>query len=430
MLMKIKKICFALALIALVWGMIELLALAAHPALFNAAFSRTSIRKAMETTALEMPASQAAPNPIANEWTVVSEILHPYVGFMPAPETYPYDFDMGFPFGKSKNPLRKRSDDAILIAIFGGSFAEGIYGSADTLAKSLAPLNRDVIFFNFAYGGYKQPQALAELAYLLALGAQFDVVVNIDGFNEVALPMIENYRHGVAFFYPRQWHRRVQDIPDTAHLRLLGKIETIREDRLGWAVFFNQHGLWRSPFLSIAWALKDRSFKQKRAALLARLEAPATNALPFVAGGPFNPALSSNQLFHEFAQTWKRGSLQMRALCDGNGIAYFHFLQPNQYLDDSKTMSAIERKRAFDPDHPYREGVKNGYPLLRKAGEELLGQGVAFTDLTMIFKDHPEPIYIDTCCHVNRAGYDLIAARMALIMRPMLPNRLLPETSQ
>ena len=38
---------------------------------------------------------------------------------------------------------------------------------------------------SFALGGYKQPQQLMVLAYYLSLGQPLDVVVNVDGFNEI-----------------------------------------------------------------------------------------------------------------------------------------------------------------------------------------------------------------------------------------------------
>jgi hypothetical protein len=91
-------------------------------------------------------------------------------------------------------------------------------------------------------------------------------------------------------------------------------------------------------------------------------------------------------------------------------------------------MSEAERRIAFDPAYLYRPGVVHGYPWLNQAGEGLLRAGVAFTDLTLVFQDRPEPLYEDTCCHPGRVGYDLVAARMALAMRPLLSDRLLPET--
>ena len=45
--------------------------------------------------------------------------------------------------------------------------------------------NQEIVLLNTAVGGYKQPQPLMVVSYLLALGAHFDAVINIDGFNDV-----------------------------------------------------------------------------------------------------------------------------------------------------------------------------------------------------------------------------------------------------
>ena len=49
-----------------------------------------------------------------------------------------------------------------------------------------------------ALGGMKQPQQLLALEYFLSLGASFDVVINLDGFNEIALPYSENLPWGTS----------------------------------------------------------------------------------------------------------------------------------------------------------------------------------------------------------------------------------------
>ncbi len=68
---------------------------------------------------------------------------------------------------------------------------------------------------------------------------------------------------------------------------------------------------------------------------------------------------------------------------------------------------------AYDPDHPYRPGVLEGYPLLRSAGKSLRENGIAFTDLTTLFYDCRETVYSDRCCHFNRRGNEMIATAIA-----------------
>ena len=38
----------------------------------------------------------------------------------------------------------------------------------------------------------------------------------------------------------------------------------------------------------------------------------------------------------------------------------------------------------------------------------MIDQGVNFHDLTMIFANKVEPIYIDTCCHFNKTGNEIL----------------------
>jgi hypothetical protein len=100
----------------------------------------------------------------------------------------------------------------------------------------------------------------------------------------------------------------------------------------------------------------------------------------------------------------------MDQVCRANGIAYYHFLQPNQHLPGTKRIGQEESRRALWGAHRlYRSAVRRGYPRLIAEGKELARSGVRFHDLTTIFADHPEPLYIDNCCHVSPEGYRIIA---------------------
>jgi hypothetical protein len=107
----------------------------------------------------------------------------------------------------------------------------------------------------------------------------------------------------------------------------------------------------------------------------------------------------------------------LHQLCDANQIRYFHFLQPNQYLAESKPIGRAEANVALSDRSPFARPVRLGYPLLRAKAPQLLGAGVAFTDLTQVFADHPEPIYKNDCCHVTDAGDQILAAAIAAQIR-------------
>lgn len=73
-------------------------------------------------------------------------------------------------------------------------------------------------------------------------------------------------------------------------------------------------------------------------------------------------------------------------------------------------MKEEELQLAFAENQPYKPGVENGYPYLRKEGKDLRHHGVNFFDLTMIFSNNDEILYADDCCHLNEKGYRIIGA--------------------
>jgi hypothetical protein len=103
----------------------------------------------------------------------------------------------------------------------------------------------------------------------------------------------------------------------------------------------------------------------------------------------------------------------MHWLCLANGIEFHHFLQPNQYLEGSKPIGPKEARVAILPQHPYAEAVRRGYPFLRAAGAELRAEGVSFHDLTQVFADVSDPLYVDDCCHVGAEGSAIVGDAIA-----------------
>ena len=131
----------------------------------------------------------------------------------------------------------------------------------------------------------------------------------------------------------------------------------------------------------------------------------------------------------EAVRIWKQSSLHLHRLCQAHGIAYFHGTQPNQYDTGSKPLTDEERENAYWDQSPYGHIVRTGYPLLRSAGTELRDAGVRQFDLTHLFENVKETLYIDPYCHVNLRGSELIAESLArhvqesLAMHPLPDNR-------
>ncbi|MGC8640216.1 MAG: hypothetical protein ACP5XB_10120 [Isosphaeraceae bacterium] len=357
--------------------------------------------------------------------TVFSEV-HPYVGYVETPTSesgvrrtadgrvmpiseYGYIDD--------KLPFQSRGPDRVVVAILGGSVASyfavnGARRLEADLAGSPRFADKHFVFVNLALGGYKEPQQLMTLAYLMTLGAQFDLVLNIDGFNEVALHELENASHHIFPAFPRSWYAKVGSTDPTLGLTR-GKLLVLDEERTNLARWHSR-APWRySVLCNIVWNVRARWLEWESYRLREQHFQTENRAGPYVVTGPRKEFASREALYEHLAEIWMNSSILLNRLCSNNGMRYYHFLQPNQYFPGSKPMGEEEKKVAIWPGHPYRQGVELGYPLLLRGRRRLKEQGVRFVDLTGIYKDHPEPIYVDSCCHFNQLGLDLMADAIA-----------------
>ncbi len=491
---RLKTSGFYLLTAVLVWSVVELAAVVGHAVLDGRLFSPGAIRdqaravaersqNAVAAAGAPSAAGDRAADRLTGRW---SEVIHPYFGVVVDPGRHPAGAvsDLGFAEGAMAEALLRPAPDTAVVGVFGGSFAAGVYRQlarldGPTLARRLGAGEGTATAVSFAKGGYKQPQQLMVLAYLLALGARPDVVINVDGFNEVALPPVENVARGVNPFYPRQWHLKARGVLDPETVRGVGYLRYLEASRSRRAGRLLAYGMYRSPVVSLTWRGFDRrllgqvrdarqavdrvdaastDFKLVRrswsclatagvedeaVALLRPLRGQsfarreqfhqavvdrigigraaghresiescaARSSSLYAASGPRYTA-GDEELYRDLAGMWQRGSLAMRALCDAHGIRYYHFLQPNQYLEGSKPMTGEERRIAINPGQPYRRGAVDGYPLLRKSGRGLIEDGVAFTDLTMIFDNDRQVRYADDCCHLTKEGYVAVVDRI------------------
>jgi hypothetical protein len=359
--------------------------------------------------------------------------VHPYVGYVEEPrsESTVRRSDTGakvpvseFGYIDDKEPFQARGPDRVVVAVLGGSVAcyfaiNGTRRLEAELTRSPRFAGKQFIFVNLALGGYKQPQQLMTLAYLMTLGAQFDLVLNIDGFNEVALYELENASHHIFPAFPRSWYAKVGSTDPILGLTR-GRLLVIDEGRTELARWHSR-APWRySVICNILWQARDRWLDWQSFRILSEQAHTQTRHGPYVVTGPNREFASRQELFESLAEIWTNSSLLLNRLCHEQGVKYFHFLQPNQYFPGSKPMGSDEKKVAIWAEHPYRMGVETGYPLLVRNGRSLSEQGVRFFDLTGIFRDHREQIYIDSCCHTNQAGLDLMAEAIA---RAILGNQ-------
>ncbi len=413
-----KRCAFVLAMIVLTWIAIELVAVAGH-AIINQSLLPGSVVEAEIERVVDRGIRSDDTRVVGLDWEGYEyvEAVHPYFGYVVDPDQSAARYQVS-PLGfhdpaTDVSNLRKRTDQ-IIIGFFGGSFTWGTIDFArPALSKCLAFTEKKIVVRNFSAGGYKQPQQLHILTHLLATGVEFDIVINIDGFNEIALPFAENIPAGVHPLFPRRWHDRVAGFISPTRARKVGTLQILEESRSRWAESFRVLKLYRSPALALLWQYRDRRFATRIFNVreeLRMLDADETTS-DFQVVGPEFPH-DDEGIFALIAQSWRGASTQMAKLAAGNDAHYLHFLQPNQYLKDTKPMSEAERSVAIVSDHPYRAPIVRGYPMLIDEGRALKQEGVAFYDLTQIYADVPEPLYIDACCHVNERGYEIVAERI------------------
>lgn len=363
------------------------------------------------------------------------EVLHPYLGWTFNPdatqtpgrpeELVPVN-ELGF--ADTGPSLRKRSADRLIIGIFGGSVAQqvstiGEQAFRDRLASSPLLRGRSIEIVRLAMSGYKQPQQLMALNYVLALGGEFDVVVNIDGFNETGLVVGENDNAKVFAAYPRNWQARLQDVVDPRTSSISYRLLKIRATRQGWAQWIVESPLRHTWTTSLIWAARDAVLHRQQTELGFELIALAQKqGSGFARQGPHQLYSTRAELFDHAAAIWTNCSRQMHHLCHGNQIQYVHILQPNQYHEGSKPLSDVEQNRYYAPNLDFALAVKECYPKLIASGSQFRREGIAFYDLTPLFASESETIYSDYFCHYNRRGTELLATAVADRILEVIPK--------
>jgi hypothetical protein len=346
--------------------------------------------------------------------------LHPYLGyvFTPKDEEAP-EGQFRIPVSEDgfldENPvLRHRGDGHFVVGLMGGSVS-GQMGTfhGEHLRRALARhpdlAGKEIDFVWMGMPGYHQPQQVIQLGWVLAQGGELDLLINLDGFNEVAVPAALNAPQGAHPLFPMNWSMVALDTPDPEVRRLMGSIDYLEEERRRSAARFRDSFFSWSPTARLIWKRGDQRLEQRIAERAWRLQAIPADEVPYFVSGPARDHRPDAELIPACVDVWRRCSLQLQALCDAQGIRYLHCLQPNQYDPGSKPLSAGERESAWDAEGPYRPVIEAGYPLMREAGLELRGEGVAFHDLSDAFRSVKETLYVDSCCHFNGEGNRVLA---------------------
>ena len=381
-----KKALFWCLLAPLTLGVIEGMARVAYRFIYGEAYA-------------EYDPSLAPDEPVRgrNRLPPVSRVVHPFHGYTP--------IDPYADLNQMPLPRRERT---VVIGLLGGSVARG---AAYALEKEINRhfLKHDIdlepVVVRLAFMGMKQPQQLMILANMLTLSGEFDIIVNLDGYNEMESP---HGSRGVFPFFPNVW-RLLLD-PDTVQLPMIGHIRFLQDKRarllasktpevLRWSAAFGTIHRFRLERL-------DRSITELRHDLRSM-----ETQYSLARSGP-NVARyrAEEEIRQDAARVWYRGSVLLAGLAREAGAVYYHFLQPNQHVPDSKPLSEEERKKFYRPGREVR--YRKTLPLMAEFGTRLREHGINYFDLTQIFKSNHETLYQDDCCHLNRRGNQLLVEQM------------------
>ncbi len=332
--------------------------------------------------------------------TEYTTVLHPFTGYQP--------LDMLKSW--TAHGLAFREPETFLVLVVGGSvagqFATDVGQELEeqllpALPASLRAENQRVHVLNHAVGGFKAPQQAALLVYLLSQGRRPDAVINIDGFNEVALGRY-NADKKVHASYPsiQHWTDAANDTR-SAQPEQLEQLRDLSEDVQS---FVRTVRRLRLPLSAIGgtWSLRRVHQRWNRfiAAGGAYEKEMIADARPEMRG-PRTRTGGASPL-HEVVETWENHSRTLASLCRAEGIAYVHVLQPTLHDSGSKPLTADELRTGLAHDL-WVEGVHHGYPLLRESGARLVADGVAFVDGSMLLEGVTETLYFDSC-HLIPAG--------------------------
>jgi hypothetical protein len=417
----LRKTAAAVAFLVVTIALAELVAWVLLRTSITALPSRSEIQASLEPPAN----SETFPRPSEERILpgfMQQHVLHPFLGFVRNPDVQRQVFngrvveepvnEYGF-FGPS--PLEAGDAETVSVVITGGSVATDLYlRSSQVLHTELrrSPLlaDRRIRVLCLALGGMKQPQQLLALEYFLSLGARFDVVINLDGFNEIALPFAENLPAGLPISHPRSWQLYTAELSERHSAVLVARMSEKRGQIERTRSFFSRSPFRHSNLCLILWNRLQEKLRSELLGLEERLRDLLTRSQ---SGRHPSHGGALEEVLVESAELWNRSSIRMWEVCRSNGSIYAHVLQPNQYVAGSKRLDARERGMAWPLDFAHRRAVERGYPLLIAAGEELKRVGVPFRDLTRLFEAEAGGIYVDPCCHYNQRGNDMLAAEIA-----------------
>ncbi len=315
-------------------------------------------------------------------------------------------------------PPNTKRDNRLDILILGGSVAVHLTDKANiekilNMSLSLYPeLNnkyKSIRVFNSALPGIKQPSGLFNYQALSMLGYKFDAVIELSGVNEIGLSLQANYKNGINLIYPRQASFQFWDNAQSlTRFKLFDLVDSF---------------LWIHPLHQYLVSV-PRFYRAIRLYLFQRKERKNSTVR---LGMNFMLPNSEKEAYMQALTIWKESVFNLYTITKEKSVPYFLFIQPSQYLEDSKLFSNEEKIKfiASDENEPliYRIAKKTSFSnelgrilatyYKRISKNDFLIPEENILDLRYLFKDIEFTLYADNCCHINDEGMILISEEIS-----------------
>ncbi|MCE9594182.1 MAG: hypothetical protein K8S98_08310 [Planctomycetes bacterium] len=252
------------------------------------------------------------------------------------------------------------------VVVFGGAAA------ADFATNRVGPLTealradpryaaRPIRVWNQARAGFKQPQQANALAYLLDAGVEPDLVLVIDGVEDLTIAL-RNGRAGTHPVYPstESWGSRLgRPLNDPARLQAVLAARQSEQRMRSWARTSLSLGLAHSACLGTFVVDElERRLAEVNAAQR-HVDDVGTRELDDRAAVGPRHAGDDIAIVRTATRAWFEGALSMWAMCRERGIAYVHVLETAPH-DADVALAQGERSLAGG----LRELEKRGVPIV------------------------------------------------------------------
>lgn len=403
-----KKILFSLIVLFIVCLFMEILAQVAFRSIYSFSYKPTKLVRLTSSSWMVNQDDVGMPAHFSQL------VIHPYMGFA-VNHTDRTDGQFGF-MREIPSSVVDTNDQQLRVLVVGGSVALQLSDSAtgksalekalDKRAEKLG-LSKKRLFFSAAMPGFKQPQQLLSYTYLASLGVKFDVVINVDGFNEMTLAMLEGQQKGLHPTYPRGWDSLVGNQMTAGKLRSIGKLLRVRDQQ---ASTLERAQLFpRSALFGLYFANQVVDNERNSVQLVAEIEHNRNeNSLSFEAGGPAFDLGDKRAAYQYLANLWLHSSQQLALSVEANRGQYIQVFQPNQYLEKSKPLSELEKQKFYVPNDGFGKIFNEALPSFNTAIMKM-EKSPWFVDSSMIFAEESATVYSDVCCHFNQLGLELLA---------------------